>query len=79
MTTLTLPLRRRGPEILAALIVGVGHVIGWARPRTRLVPGLAGAAMACYGVAGYDWRAGLILGGLFLLAMDRQIKLRPPV
>lgn len=79
MTTLTLPLplRRCGSQVAGALAAGLGHVIGRARKRAPLMPGLAGAALACYSVAGYDWRAGGILGGVFLLAMDRQIKLGP--
>lgn len=82
MTTITAaPFRRkaaaRGSQIVAEVVVAVGVAIGWLRLRARLLPGLAGAALACYSVAGYDWRAGGILGGVFLLALDRQIKLGP--
>ena len=80
MTTLTFPRRRsraraRGSQITGALAAGVGHVIGFARVRSRLLPGLAGAAGVCWGAALVYLPAGVILGGVFLLAMDRQIKL----
>ena len=82
MTTITAaPFRRkaaaRGSQIFAEVIVGVGRVIGWARSRSRLLPGLAGAAGVCWGAALVYLPAGVILGGVFLLAMDRQIKLGP--
>ena len=80
MTTLTLPrlrtrARKQGAEIAAALIVAVGYVIGPVWRRKALVPGLAGAGMVCWGAALVYLPAGVILGGLFLLALDRQIKL----
>jgi len=82
MTTLTLPRaraawRERGSQVAAALAVGAGRVIGWARRRSSLLPGLAGAGLASWGTAMAYLPAGVILGGVFLLAMDRQIKIRP--
>ena len=82
MTTLTLPRRRarareRGSQIAAALIVAVGKAIGPVYRRLPLVPGLAGAGMVSWGAALVYVPAGVILGGVFLLAMDRQIKLGP--
>lgn len=82
MTTLTLPrlrtrARARGSEIAAALLIGLGHVIGFAKRRSAFLPGLAGAALVSWGAALVYLPAGVILGGVFLLAMDRQIKLGP--
>ena len=82
MTTLTLPrLRRewraRGSQAAVILVLGAGRVIGWARRRSALVPGLAGAAGVSWGLALITHQAGtgIAVGGVFLLAMDRQIKL----
>ena len=82
MTTLTLPRatrawRARGSQIAAALIVSLGHVIGPVWRRRAVLPGLAGAGMVSWGAALVYLPAGVILGGVFLLAMDRQIKLGP--
>ena len=84
MTTLTLPrLRRewraRGAQAAVMLVVGAGRVIGWARRRSALLPGLAGAAGVSWGLALITHQAGtgIAVGGVLLLAMDRQIKLRP--
>jgi hypothetical protein len=67
----------RASQMAAAVIIGVGKVIGFVRRRSPVLPGLGGAAAVSYGIAGYDWRAGLIAGGLFLLLMDHQIPLGP--
>lgn len=65
-----------GATITAALMIGAGNVIGFARRCSVLLPGLAGAAMASYGTALVYKPAGVILGGLFLLAIDRQLSPR---
>jgi len=82
MTTLTLPrLRRewraRGAQGAVVLVLGAGPGVGWARRRSALVPGLAGAAGVSWGLALITHQAGtgIAVGGVFLLAMDRQIKL----
>ena len=78
MTTLTLPRRVRASsaETAATVAVAAGRVIGWAGRRAHVLPGLAGAALASFGTALVYLPAGVILGGVFLLAMDRQITLR---
>jgi hypothetical protein len=78
MATLSLPRRRAwASDVLAVLVVTVGKVIGLARRRSNLLPGLAGAALVAWGAAQVYAPAGWILGGVFLLMADRQINLRP--
>ena len=76
MTTLTFARQPRGSQMAAALAVRAGRVIGWARRRSALLPGLAGAAMVSYGAALWHLPLGIAAGGAFLLAADRQISVR---
>lgn len=82
MTTLTLPRRRereksRGSQIAEKLADAAGWVIGPVWRRRAFLPGLAGAGLVSWGAALVYLPAGVILGGVCLLAMDRQIKLGP--
>jgi hypothetical protein len=82
VTTLTFQRRRtraraRGSQVAAALAVAAGRLVGWVQGRLPLLPGLAGAGMVSYGAALVYLPAGVILGGVFLLAADRQIKIGP--
>jgi hypothetical protein len=76
VTTLTFPRRQpRGSQAVSNAIVGAGRVIGWVRRRSALLPGLAGAGMVSYAAALWHLPAGIAAGGVFLLAMDRQIRI----
>jgi hypothetical protein len=50
-----------------------GHVVGRVLRAAPTVPGLAGAAMVAYGAAMVYAPAGVIAGGVFLLALDRRL------
>jgi hypothetical protein len=39
----------------------------------RYIPGLLGAALVVAGAAVVFWPAGLVVAGVFLLALDRRI------
>ena len=66
----------RGAQVLAALVVGTGRLIGYARRRVPLLPGLSGAALVAWGAAQVYTPAGWMAGGVFLLLIDRQIPQR---
>jgi hypothetical protein len=53
-----------------------GYAVRIARRPARLLPGLAGLGLISWGAAMIYLPAGLIVAGLSLLAIDRQI---PPV
>lgn len=65
---LPLSVIRKPTLVLASL---AGHTVRIA----HILPGMAGAAMVSYGAAMIYTPAGVIIGGAFLLLIDRQIAL----
>ena len=74
----------RGSQMAAALIVGLGRVIGFANRYSGVLPGLAGAvalSVAVGEIAGHVFGHGLtpwvtlLIAGGFLLRLDGRIHL----
>lgn len=83
MTTLAMParnvraIRAALSSLLAAVAVATGHAMRLVGRAFAFAPGIAAACVVSWGAAQIYTPAGWIAGGLFLLAADRQIKLRP--
>ena len=60
-----------------AAAAGLGHTVRIGRKAGRYAPGWSGAALVSWGAAMAWLPAGLIVGGLFLLACDALIPARP--
>lgn len=63
---------------LGGLAAAAGHTLRISRSAARYVPGWAGAGLVSWGASMIYLPAGVIVGGLFLLAADALIPARRP-